>query len=316
MKSKYYFNIFFISFISGIIFIFILGDFYKKNIDQDTAKFYYFPSSKLKVINLGTSHGVHAFNYNKYENCYNLALYSQPLYYDLEILKKYKNNLEENCIIILPISLFSFYQGYKFDFGNLNDRYYDILNYKQVYNHNYRDLILNRYFPLARSGKRLVDIGVELIISIYKNKTFPKLINSRKQLKDLKVFEEYNLTTSNRHQGVGEDGWNEEVKIGIKKLIEILDYVEENNWIPILVSTPQSYLYNEATKNKYDERIYINLKKVFEIRKKKTIYLDYSNDSRFQKDLNYFLDSDHLDEKGSMYFTDIIFNDLKINLKN
>lgn len=314
MKSKYYFKLFLISFILGIIIVFILGNFYKKNIDPDTAKFYHFSSSKLKIINLGTSHGVHAFNYNKYKNCYNLALYSQPLYYDLEILKKYNNNLEKECIIILPISLFSFYQGYKFE--NLNDRYYDVLEYKQVYNHNYRDLVLNNYFPLVRSGKRLIDIGMELVESINKEKYFPKLINNRTQLKNFKDFEKYNLITSNRHQGIGKEGWNEDVEIGIAKLVEMLDYIEKNNWIPVLVSTPQSYLYNEATKDKYDERIYKNLKKVFEIRKKKTIYLDYSNDSRFQKDLNYFLDSDHLNEKGSMYFTDIIFNDLKINLKD
>lgn len=316
MKSKYYFKVFLISFVIGMIIVFILGNFYKKNIDPDTAKFYHFPSSKLKIINLGTSHGVHAFNYNKYENCYNLALYSQPLYYDLEILKKYKNNLEKDCIIILPISLFSFYQGYEFNFANLNDRYYDILEYKQVYNHNYRDLVLNNYFPLLRSGKRLIDIGVELVKSINKKKYFPKLINNRTQLKKIEDFERYNLITSNRHQGIGKEGWNEEVEIGIEKLVEMLEYIEKNNWIPVLVSTPQSYLYNEATRAKYDERIYRNLKKVFEIRKKKNIYLDYSNDSRFQKDLDYFLDSDHLNEKGSMYFTDIIFNDLKINLKN
>lgn len=316
MKSKYYFKVFLISFVIGMIIVFVLGDFYKKNIDPNTVKFYYLPFSKLKVINLGPSHSVDAFNYNKYENCYNLALDSQPLYYDLEILKKYRNNLEKDCIIILPISLFSFYQGYRFDFDNLNDRYYDILDYKQVYSHNYRDLILNRYFPLIRSGKRLIDIGVELIKSINKDKYFPKLINNRRELKDFKSFEKYNLTTSDRHQGIGKDGWNEDLEIGIEKLVEMLDYIEKNNWIPILVSTPKSYLYNEATKVKYNERVYINLKKVFEIRKKETIYLDYSNDSRFQKDLDYFLDSDHLNEKGSIYFTDIIFNDLKINLKN
>ncbi|MEG0517033.1 MAG: hypothetical protein RR523_15440, partial [Cetobacterium sp.] len=48
----------------------------------------------------------------------------------------------------------------------------------------------------------------------------------------------------------------------------------------------------------------------------KPIYLDYSHDARFERDLNLFLDDDHLNEKGAKKFTTIILNDLKqLNLK-
>ena len=43
-------------------------------------------------------------------------------------------------------------------------------------------------------------------------------------------------------------------------------------------------------------------------------YLDYSH--YLDSNIEYFEDAAHLNEKGAIHFTNIIYSDLKINLKN
>ena len=40
-------------------------------------------------------------------------------------------------------------------------------------------------------------------------------------------------------------------------------------------------------------------------------YYDYSHDDRFYNNLDYFSDSDHLNEEGAAYFTDILWNEVE-----
>ena len=39
-------------------------------------------------------------------------------------------------------------------------------------------------------------------------------------------------------------------------------------------------------------------------------YYDYSHDSRICTDLHYFADGDHLNQKGALYFTDMMAEDI------
>lgn len=64
-------------------------------------------------------------------------------------------------------------------------------------------------------------------------------------------------------------------------------------------------------KNAFKERIYDNVEEIERILNKKFIYLDYSHDERFENNLEYFIDGDHLNEKGAKYFTEILLEDLK-----
>ncbi|MGL5903203.1 MAG: hypothetical protein ACRCZO_11005, partial [Cetobacterium sp.] len=80
----------------------------------------------------------------------------------------------------------------------------------------------------------------------------------------------------------------------------------------ILVTTPQTYLYNERIgKNNYEERIYSKIRKINELFENKLIYLDYSHDERFENNLDLFYDDDHLNKKGAEIFTKIVLEDLK-----
>lgn len=124
------------------------------------------------------------------------------------------------------------------------------------------------------------------------------------------------METALEHLGIGTENikYHNDKNIGINLLKEILNFCEEKNFKPILISTPQTYLYNEQIgEENYQERIYDNIKEVENKMNKKYLYLDYSHDKRFINNLEYFSDDDHLNEKGAEYFTQILLNDLRIN---
>ena len=64
-------------------------------------------NDKIKVFNLGSSHGKYSFNY-QIKNGVNLAEESQTFYYDLKMLSNFVEKIEDKSICFLPISYFSF----------------------------------------------------------------------------------------------------------------------------------------------------------------------------------------------------------------
>ena len=65
--------------------------------------------NKLEVVNTGSSPSFKAFDYKLWK-CKggNLAYQPQPLFYDIETLKKYKDKLAENAIILFGIEEFNY----------------------------------------------------------------------------------------------------------------------------------------------------------------------------------------------------------------
>lgn len=290
--------------------IFLFGNLYKYKIDENN-KYLRVPNN-LEIINLGSSHGQYGFRYNNSSKNYNLGSSSQPLYYDLEVLKKYKDNLVKGGVVIIPISVFSFYQGY--EFLDLTDRYYSFLDFFQIYKGDKEQFYLKRYFPLLHTGKNSIEI-LKYFINCIKSRKILDI--EMKYPNDLELEEKVKEadTTVARHLGISDKKLNQPVDIGIDKLVEILKFCKENNLEPILLTTPQTYLYNERVGiSNYKERIYNNLEIVFSKVGYKVTYLDYSHDKRFENNLDLFFDDDHLNQKGAKKFTEIVLEEL--SLKN
>lgn len=290
-----------------MLLIVMLGQLYRYKIDEHNH-FLRVPK-ELKVINLGSSHGQYGFKYPKDFKGYNLGVSSQPFYYDLMVLEKYKNNLSENSIVIIPVSIFSFYRGY--EIGDLNDKYYSFLDYLQLYKGEKNPYILKKYFPLLFNGKTILSVGKYFFTNIIKGDFSPReVVYPRNLTLEEKIAEADK--TSTRHMGLDDEKFTQSSEIGINQLKEILELCKNNNLKPILLSTPQSYLYNERVGERgYQERIYNNLKKINEVFGEEIKYLDYSHDERFEKNLELFSDDDHLNENGAEKFTNIVLEDLK-----
>ncbi|MGL5934399.1 MAG: hypothetical protein ACRCZI_02130 [Cetobacterium sp.] len=107
----------------------------------------------------------------------------------------------------------------------------------------------------------------------------------------------------------------EKLDIERENLISILNFCKENKIKPILITTPVSYAYNEiVTKDIYKEKIYNHLDYVLSKIDFEVQYLDYSREERISNNLDYFHDSDHLNESGAREFMKIVLENVKVSI--
>lgn len=289
----------------AILFIlFFLGySSYYNRIDDSLKKFNRYDkyaTKSVNIVNVGSSHGMLGIKYAD-EKGMNLALAAQNYYYDLELLKKYSPKIKKDALIIVPVSIFSFYNR---DITSIDKNYIRLLEYNKVKNISKKDYFLEKYFsgvfPVSR-----IWTGMKLLFSNSKNNK-NSYITEAERKKWVNKIVKY-------HLGLNEDrGYSK--KNAEADLVNLVEYIKEKKWKFVLITTPFTYIYNDEIdsidKNAYQERIYNNLN---EIREKigEFRYLDYSHDKRFSKNLEYFTDSDHLNEEGAKYFTKILLNDIK-----
>lgn len=297
-NKKYFFITLFLT-VVYIIFIYFSSQINRRYI-LETNKFLRVPSN-LKIINLGSSHGLFGIKYPKDTRGYNLSLVSQTMYYDAKILNKYKNHLSKNAVVIIPVSIFSFYNDKK-----LEERYYNFLNYQDIVNGKRKDEILFKNFSIFFYRHSLIRTIKYIFQSIFKGKMIPEDVEWSKKKLTMEELKNEAENTAKQHL--------ENNKVYLEYVKEILNICQKNELYPVFITTPQSYLYNERIgKENYKKRIYYymaKLKKEYDF-----FYLDYSHDKRFENNLEYFMDDDHLNEKGADYFTEILLKDIKEIIK-
>lgn len=287
---------------------------WKNYIDECSVKFLDLEKNNiknLKIINIGSSHTTLGIKYPTEikDIAYNMGLTSQRFYYDFEILKKYYNRLDKGSIVIIPISIFSFYTGY--DVKDISKNYIQILEQKKLIGMSKIEYFLGKYFSITQPIERINKIIKYLYISL-KNKKIEKIYIKYPSDLSKEEKEKKAILVSLGHLGINDKRFINDKSIGILQLKNILKFCEEKGFKPILITTPFTYYYNDQIGEKnYQERIYDNIKEIEKQMNKKYLYLDYSHDKRFENNLEYFLDGDHLNQKGAEYFTEILLNDIK-----
>lgn len=302
MKIKKYikYNIFIMAIL--IVVLLYLSNYYNKNLDNGIKKFKIYEKlneKSVSIVNVGSSHGMLGIISNS-NNIMNLANSAQNYYYDLKLLKKYSDKIEEDAIVIIPVSIFSFYNREQ---NTIDKNYIKILEFKDIKNISKKDYLLEKYlsavFPINNLGRILQSSflvskkEVEIISEEERKKGVSKIVNYHLGINGSKIYS---------------------IKNSEEDFKELLLYIKSKAWTPILITTPFTYIYNDEIervyKEAYDERIYKNI----EIATKELgdiLYLDYSQDERFINNLDYFSDSDHLNKRGAEYFTQILLSDIK-----
>ena len=248
----------------------------------------------IRIINLGSSHTYYGIKYPLNINGYNLALFSQNFYYDQKILFRYENKLAKNAIVIIPISIFSFYSG--FNTENIDKNYIPILNKEDILHLKNMEYFLLKYFSITQPLTKMLKIIVKQEVGKYHENY---CIFDKMKKDSLEAAERHLQNTDN-------------TKIDIQLLCDTINFIEKKGHKVILITTPYTNLYNKAVgEENFQKRIYNNIKKVENILGGNFLYLDYSHDKRFVDNLDYFMDSDHLNEKGAEYFTKILLEDIK-----
>lgn len=292
-----------------------LSWFYINYVNDRTVKFMEynkFPDNSVEIVTLGSSHGKFGVKLDK-KNQMNLALEQQGFYYGLKLLEKYENKIKKGAIVIIPISIFSFNDENDFSKDETYKNYINLLEKKDI-----RKKIKSSEYFLSKNFSIICPIS--------------RLIATFKYIKSNKIIEKNIITYNNNVRGKALEieaqkaishieGFKEENVInGINRLLEILEYNEKREYISILCIVPTYYLYNEelekVDKQIFYNRINKNVKNVEKILNKDYIFLDYSHDKRFENNVEYFLDDDHLNEKGAEYFTEILLKDIEKENKN
>lgn len=292
-----------------------LSWFYINYVNDRTVKFMEYnklPDNSVDIVTLGSSHGKFGIKLDK-NNQMNLALEQQGFYYGLKLLEKYEAKIKKGATVMIPISIFSFNEGNDFSKDETYKNYTNLLE-KEDIRKKIKDseYFLTKNFSIIYPPVRLI----ETLKYIKLNKNIKKnMITYNGNVRGKALEIEAQKAESHIK------GFKEENAInGINRLLEILEYNEKKEYVSILCIVPTYYLYNEelekVDKQIFYNRITKNVKNVEKRLDRSYIFLDYSHDKRFENNVDYFMDDDHLNEKGAEYFTEILLKDIEKEIKN
>lgn len=269
--------------------------------EQDTVKFNNVPMN-IEIANAGNSHGLYAFRYDETNTsctCFNFAMTSQSLSYDYRIIQQYEQNIKNAKILFIPISYssFSYNETSEVDFMSKNERYYRFLKPQYIKSFSLEQYILLKTFPVLYASPSDLATALSPVntdISMSTNIIHDFSSNA---------FEAYTRHYTAHLNNNGQLNNNPDEIIALYNIIRLC---QKENIRPILITTPFRHEYNELFNNEFYNNFYSTINKV--IVDTGCEYYDYSHDSTFTNNDNYFSDADHLSEKGGEYFTQKILN--------
>lgn len=287
------------------------GRWFNEKMFPDCRKFVEHTTFNLDVINLGSTSGVNAFNYQGLNvKAANWAMGHNPLACDEAILKNYVSYLKaDGAIVILSLCAFSSLSG---SYNYFEDRYYTILypstipgfsKRKQnevmaIYNRPLlciplyellRDLWSLLKKPFSKGEKILTEEQMENNAQIWINNW----------LKEFSV-KDFSLPLSL----VNQDGLAD----AVKHLNNMITICKEHNAIPVLVLPPMYHtLAEKFTPNARNILIDSMISRIDD---KSVLFLNYMDDSDFSNDRHLFKDSFFLNQRGAKLFTKRVLADL------
>ncbi len=259
---------------------------------------------EIHVANLGSSHGAYDFNYSEIEErgytCFNFANTSQSYDYDYAILKQYAQFMEEDCVLFIPVSYFSFNNEVvnASEAEAMSLRYYHFLSPENIPGYDpYVDLLTNR-LPILSAG--------EDILKLFPNIN-PALVAHAAD-GGINV-EEFAMRAGQRYSRHFDNKEEYFLPERIEELYAIIDYCNGHNVIPVLITTPFSKYYKDLVSDEFLQQFNETVTMIAS--DTDTRYYDYSDDDRFRENLEYFSDSDHLNDTGAAYFMGILWDEIE-----
>ncbi len=276
-----------------------------------TDKFLSMPET-IAVCNFGSSHGLNGFNYSDLEqqgiSCFNFAMTSQFISYDLRLLEQYGDRLAEGAIVLIPVSYFSLFglpeTEYE-EFEGKNRRYYRVLDPARIKSYEpMMDLYVN-HFPSLVAASNLVP--VLLGKSTPADTRWAICTEPSKAAVSAEAAAQRHIV-ENKYDGEGHRIINEE-EVGA--LISMIEYCKELHTQPVPLTTPYLREYSDAVRDR-DEDFFTDFMEIMNRVREETDcrYLDYSGDERFAGEYELFTDADHLNREGARIFTDLLMKEI------
>lgn len=262
--------------------------------------------NEVEIANVGSSHGAYDFIYDELTedgySCFNFGSVSQTYQYDLALLEEYGGHLDDGCVVFIPVSYFSFNNETvnETEAQALSVKYYHCLSPKNIPDYDlYTDIVTTR-LPILSAGEDLLKLLPSFSLSL---KAFAAEDNPNGGMDEAAVAEFANRAAMryDRHFNNKENLFLPERE---EQLLSLIDYCKKHGLTPVLITTPFSSYYNTQVSGEFLDRFYGTVNRISS--DTNVSYYDYSHDKRFQENLTYFSDSDHLNAEGAAYFMEII----------
>lgn len=263
----------------------------------------------LQIVNVGSSHGEYGIDYQEYRKkyrCFNFAFSSQMLDTDLLMLETYRKDLSENCVVIIPVSYFSFYMDAEDQFSKQLSRYYRVLDYTLIPQRNVGDLLQYRIFPILTAGKN--------VSRVFKRSKKPLSYEppggNIPEDEDLSALGEKN---AKRHLVYidSDDDTLDKQEHQVLALKKMLAMVKANKWKAVVITTPLLVYYDQWFSPDFKRLQEQRILSAIQDGNEDAVYLDYSGHEVFYNNTEYFFDTDHLNKSGRIRFTELLINDLQ-----
>lgn len=281
---------------------------YNEVVFPDCKKFWTHKTFNLDVVNLGSTSGLNAFNYDGIElRAANWALAHNPIIADQEVLNNYFSYLNpKRSTVILSLCPFTSLSG-SYDF--FEDRYYSLLKLssiphgflkKKLEVQNLRKSPL-RFYPLFRmltDMKRVVLGKKSIKLSEHQIQDDAEKW-MRNWMKEFSISDfSYPLSMKNR------DGIEDAANV----INEIIVFCKDRNIRPVMVIPPVYHTLGKLFTPEIREKIIDSL--IAKIEDKSVWYHNYMDETVFNNDITLFQNSYLMNEKGAKLFTRRVLTDL------
>lgn len=284
---------------------------YNNEIFPDCRKFWEYNKFNTEVINLGSTSGFYAFDYEGLSDCVgaNFALRHNPLSGDLAILKNYFGYLNPNeSHVIITLCVFSSLAG---SYNFMGDRFYTLIYPSFIPNFSYRrqqevkNMAAN---PILRFP--LWSVYTELKSLLKRNKQGIKTeeqmrLDAERWIKGWK--HEFSLADFSQPLSlINQDGLKDASVI----LNDLISFCKERNMKPVLVLPPMYHTLAEKFDGNARRILLDDLINMLDDKSVK--FLNYMDDSRFSHDTTLFQDSFLLNKNGAKKFTKIVLKEIGV----
>ncbi len=258
----------------------------------------------VEIANVGSSHGAYDFIYNDLTeegfSCFNFGNVSQTYAYDLALLKEYGEYLDDECVLFIPVSYFSFNNETvnETEAQALSVKYYHCLSPENIPDYDLFTDIVTARFPILSAGEDLVKLlpGKLTVFAQEENAETAEMDNAF-----VTEFADRAAARFDRHFNNKDNLFLPEREAQLRELI---DYCKKHRMTPVLITTPFSVYYNNPVSEDFLDQFYDTIHQVAS--DTGVNYYDYSHDDRFTENLALFSDSDHLNDEGADYFMEIL----------
>ena len=274
----------------------------------DCRKFWNYNTFNTDVINLGSTSGYYAFDYEGLPiKGGNFALRHNPLSGDQAILKNYFGYLNpKGSHVIIPLCVFSSLAG-SYDF--MEDRFYTLIYPSSIPHFSYRRqqqikaIVASpiRRFPL---WSFYTELRAQLRGTGHSTLTEEQMkADAERWIKGWK--HEFALSDFSQPLSlINKDGVNDAAEI----LNDIISFCKERNIKPVIMIPPMYHTSAEKFDEKARQLFVYDL--IEKIEDKTVPFHNYMDDSRFSRDSSLFMNSFFLNKKGAKKFTRIALTDI------